>query len=67
MEPIEKNSEGYYKLGIFYCEENNKRLIIRNPNNRFCLNHANKWSYLIDSLFILIFILKMLVVFNVIR
>jgi len=51
---------GYYKFGIFYYEENNKRLIVRSPNDRYTLNFANKWAYVLEGLFFIFVILKIL-------
>lgn len=67
MEENEKKSFGYYKFGIFYYEENNKRLIVRSPNNRYTLNFANKWAYVLEGVFFIIVILKILAVSRVIR
>ncbi|EHQ30189.1 hypothetical protein Mucpa_6131 [Mucilaginibacter paludis DSM 18603] len=61
MEDNTNKPKGYYKFGMFYYEENNKRLIVRSPNNRYTLNFANKWSYAIEAIFFIIVILKILV------
>jgi uncharacterized membrane protein len=67
MEENEKKAIGYYKFGIFYYEENNKRLIVRSPNNRYTLNFANKWAYVLEGVFFIIMIFRILVVNRVIR
>lgn len=67
MEENNKESYGYYKFGIFYYEKNNKRLIVRSPNNRYTLNFANKWAYVIDGIFFIIIILRILAASGVIR
>jgi len=43
MEANTKKPYGYYKFGIFYFDENNKRLFVLSPNNRYTFNFANKW------------------------
>jgi uncharacterized membrane protein len=67
METENNKPNGYYKLGLFYYEKNNKRLIVRSPNNRYTLNFANKWSYLIEGLFFVLIILKILATAGVIH
>ncbi len=56
---------GYYKFGIFYYEENNKRLIVRSLNDRYTLNFANKWAYVLEGAFFIVVILKILAVSGV--
>ncbi|NHA08047.1 hypothetical protein G7092_29875 [Mucilaginibacter sp. HC2] len=59
--------QGYYKFGLFYYEKSNKRLIVLSPNNRYTLNFANKWAYVLEALFFIIVILKILAVSGVIH
>jgi uncharacterized membrane protein len=59
--------KGCYKFGVFYYEKNDKRLIVISPNNRFTLNFANKWAYVLTALFCIIGILKILAVSGVIH
>jgi len=67
MDDNNKQPNGYYKFGLFYYEENNKRLIVRSPNNRYTLNFANKWSYVIEVLFFIFVVLKILATAGIIH
>lgn len=67
MEEETKEPSGYYKFGLFYFEENNKRLIVRSPSNRYTLNFTNKWSYVLEAIFFIVVILKILAISGVIH
>lgn len=67
MEEKDETPKGYYKFGVFYYEKNNKRLIVRSPNDRFTLNFANKWSYVIEVLFFIVAVLKILATSGIIH
>jgi uncharacterized membrane protein len=67
MEDNNNKPNGYYKFGLFYYEENNKRLFVRSANNRYTLNFANKWSYLLEAIFFIVVILKILVATRIIH
>ena len=67
MEENNNKTYGYYKFGIFYFDENNKRLFALTPNNRYTLNFANKWSYLLFAIFNIVFILKILAEMGIIH
>jgi len=63
----DNQNNGHYKLGLFYYDKSNKNLIVRSPNNRYTLNFANKWAYIIEAAFLVVFILKILVASRIIH
>jgi uncharacterized membrane protein len=61
MEPENKDAEKYYKF-LFYFDHTSKKIIIYDPNlNRYTLNFANKWSYLIMSFSLILVLLGVIV------
>ncbi len=60
MESENKKANKYYK-GMFYFDHTSKRMFVYSLNtNRITLNFANKWSYLIMTLILVLFILGLL-------
>jgi len=55
MASEKRETDKYYKYGIFYFDHTTKRIFVPDPYiNRINLNFANKWSYLIFALLIII-------------
>jgi uncharacterized membrane protein len=60
MEPKNENDKKYYRF-LFYYDQTSKKIFVYDPNaNRYTLNFANKWSYVIIAFIVILGVLGIL-------